>query len=162
MGLFQRLGGLLFEGGDIEPEPAAQPLVRRTVLVIDDDPLFLEAICRVLQEAGFAVLKSSTGPKGLNMLRYGGSEIQLVLLDYHMPQLDGSATLQFARKLNPHVKVVGLTGVDTRLLPASYREGVAAVVRKPFQSSELIAALERVLTESVAGPAPAHAVAAAH
>jgi len=146
MRLLRLLNRWFFEADDQEEAAdSAPPVERGTVLVIDDDPLLLESLCRVLQEAGFTVLKSSTGPKGLNMLRYGSSEIRLVLLDYHMPQLDGSATLEFARKLNPRVKVVGLTGVDARLLPASYRDGVAAVISKPFQTTELIAALEKVL-----------------
>ncbi|NQU10712.1 response regulator [bacterium] len=153
MAILQRLSRWIFEADEDEEAPEQGSFAPRTVLVIDDDPLFLESVCRVLQEAGFSVLKSTTGPKGLNMLRYGASEIQLVLLDYHMPQLDGSATLAFARKLNPRVKVVGLTGVDMRLLPASFRDGVAALIRKPFQSSELIEAVEKVLTETTPCPA---------
>jgi CheY-like chemotaxis protein len=153
MRLLKSLSNFFWTTDEPEPEKPREE-ARHTVLVIDDDPLMLEAVSRVLREAGFNVLKSTTGPKGLNMLRYGGAEIRVLVLDYHMPKFDGSDTLAFARKLNPRIKIIGLTGVDARLLPSAFREGVEAVVTKPFDNQQLVAQLQALAD---AEPAPAMA-----
>jgi two-component system cell cycle sensor histidine kinase/response regulator CckA len=158
-GIFRALGALLFHseqtedrhrgGGSEEP---MQPSPSCTVLVIDDDPTFLEVIRPVLKEAGFNVLTSKTGPKGLDMLRYAPREIAAVLLDYSMPGFNGAQTVQFVRTLNPAVRVIGITGLAPEQLPADYRQGVDALVLKPFKAAELIATLRKVVGSPAAQP----------
>src|SRR5271170_5882060 len=101
---------------DVEP--------KGTVLVIDDDPTFLEAISLLLCDAGYNVLTSSTGPKGLDMVRYAPKDVRLVLLDYNMPRFNGAETLEFLRKLNPALKVVAVSGYRVADLPESFHRGV--------------------------------------
>jgi len=116
-----------------------------TVLVIDDDPSFLNAVRGLLDNEGFNVLTSSTGPKGLDMLRYAPRDIRVVLLDYNMPNFDGAVTLEFVRKLNPGIKVFGVTGVEKNLLATVYREGVDKILTKPFRNGELLESLNAVI-----------------
>ena len=78
-----------------DPEPPAERVRQRkhTVLAIDDDPTFLHIATSALRKHGFDVLMSTTGIKGLNMLAYAPGDIEVVLLDYSMPQLNGAETL---------------------------------------------------------------------
>jgi len=136
--------------GDAETETEAAPAVRRrpvnsTVLLIDDDTDFLEITAGLLRDAGYTVLTSNSGAKGLNMIRYAQRELRLVVLDYNMPQLDGEQTLTHLRRLNPRTKVVGVTGLAPEELPAGYRENLDALIYKPLRREELLASLERVL-----------------
>jgi two-component system cell cycle sensor histidine kinase/response regulator CckA len=135
--------GWLREDDDAESTP--QPARKGTILVIDDDPSFLEAVRGLLSAEGYNVLTSSTGPKGLDMLRYAPRDIRVVLLDYNMPKFDGAVTLEFVRKLNPGVKVFGVTGVEKNLLATVYREGVDKILTKPFRNGELVESLNAVL-----------------
>jgi CheY-like chemotaxis protein len=128
-----------------------------TVLVIDDDPTFLEAIKLLLREAGYNVLTSSTGPKGLDMVRYAPKDVRLVLLDYNMPRFNGAETLEFLRKLNPGLKVVAVSGFRVAELPESFHRGVERFVSKPFNNDELLKTVEEVIEGTSASEAPVSA-----
>ncbi len=118
---------------------------RGTVLVIDDDPDMLTVLRPLLRAEGFNVLTAVSGAKGLDMLRYCQRDVRVVVLDYNMPRLNGAETLMYLRKLNPHVKVLALTGVETNLLPESFRTGVDRVLAKPYTNSQLINTLNGLL-----------------
>jgi len=157
MGIFTAAVALFSNGGADEPEK--EPLVTRshdetgpkcTILVIDDDPSFLESIRLLLREAGYNVLTSSTGPKGLDMLRYAPKDVSLVLLDYNMPRFNGAETLEFLRKLNPNLKVVAVSGFPVTELPENFHGGVRRFVSKPFSNDELLKTVEEVLEDNSA------------
>ena len=141
------------EDEDGSGQPAGtQP--KYTVLAIDDDPAFLSLLRPMLRDGGFNVLTSTSGPKGLQMVRFAGRSLSVVLLDYNMPQLNGAETLQYVRQLNANVKVMALTGVDLNLLPASFHEGVDKFIRKPFRSQDLIDAINSLIGVETPAPAP--------
>jgi CheY-like chemotaxis protein len=129
----------------MERAQAEQP--RATILAIDDDQEFLEAMKALLTDAGFNVLTSSSGPKGLDTLQYASRDIKVVLLDFHMPGFDGAETLQYVRKLNDKIKIVAMTGVDVTALPPSFRGDVDLFIQKPFPVSQLIEALHKLVGE---------------
>jgi two-component system, cell cycle sensor histidine kinase and response regulator CckA len=152
MGIFTAAVALFSNGGvgqqeknprrsrsDDDSEP------KGTVLVIDDDPTFLEAIRLILREAGYNVLTSSTGPKGLDMVRYAPKDVRLVLLDYNMPRFNGAETLEFLRKLNPALKVVAISGFRVAELPESFHRGVEKFISKPFNNEELLKTVKEVI-----------------
>ena len=147
----------LFGKHEEEPVTKAQAEVEArkacTVLVIDDDQAFLHVLRPVLQEEGYTVLTSSSGTKGLNMLRYAPKDIRIVLLDYSMPTFDGAETLRFVRQLSPAAKVIAVTGMDLNVLPESFREGVDAFMHKPFQMKELLATMDKLLKATAPPPA---------
>ena len=143
--LFGRSGS-----GLIGPRPRAEHPVgtaerKPTILIIDDDPSFLDAMRTVLASEGYKVLSSSTGPKGLDMVRYAGRDIGAVLLDFNMPRFNGAETLHFLRKLNPNAKVLAVSGVNSSELPADFREGVDCFISKPFSNADLLKTLDEIL-----------------
>ena len=117
-----------------------------TVLVIDDDARFLETMQILLGGAGYGVLTSNTGPKGLDMLRYGPRDVAVVLLDFNMPRFNGADTLEYLRKLNGQVKVIAVSGLKANELPPGFQEGVDRFVAKPFNNGELLETIEEVLS----------------
>ncbi len=154
MGIFSAAIALLGKGGsrDTEDRPRARHSgdgtdPRSTVLIIDDDTSFLDAMRSLLDNAGYNVLTSSTGPKGLDMLRYAPRDIGAVLLDFNMPRFNGTETLQFLRKLSPQVKVLAVSGVNVKELPAEFRDGVERFVPKPFSNDDLLKTLDEVLQQ---------------
>jgi CheY-like chemotaxis protein len=146
MGIIRAFGALFLNNHSSLPEKSESPIstdqqYRCTILAIDDDPSFLETLRPALRDGGFNVLTSTSGSKGLEMLRFAGRECRVVLLDYNMPNFDGCETLQHLRRLNPHVKVLALTGIDQNLLPASFQEGVDKFFPKPFRTRDLVDAI---------------------
>ena len=103
------------------------------------------------------MLTSSTGPKGLDMVRYAPKDVRLVLLDYNMPRFNGAETLEFLRKLNPGLKVVAVSGFRVAELPESFHRGVERFVSKPFNNDELLKTVEEVIEGTSASEAPVSA-----
>src|SRR5882672_9286868 len=124
MGIFSAAAALM--GMNASPGAAGQTddehsvdgsAKKTTVLVIDDDPSFLDTMRAVLCNEGYNVLTSTTGAKGLDMVRYAPRDIGAVLLDFNMPWFNGAETLQFRRKLTPNAKVLAVSGVRADELP---------------------------------------------
>ena len=120
-----------------------------TVLVVDDDVALSHFFREALSGLGFNVLTSNSGLKGLNTIRYGGSKVDVVLLDYGMPQFDGSQTLEYLKNQFPNVKTIGVTGVDSAQLPDTYRNGVESLLPKPVTISDLVGSIHSVLGVAV-------------
>jgi CheY-like chemotaxis protein len=133
--------------GEAEPEPPLEPdrECKHTVLAIDDDPILLRTVTTVLRKRGFNVLTATTGTKGLNMLCYAPGDIEVVLLDYDMPRLNGAETLGYVRKLCPKVKVIALTAIDLKQLPKSFRDGADTLIQKPFDARKVIDAIHSLV-----------------
>lgn len=135
--------------GDRALSGPAVPMEKSTVLIIDDEPDFLDMVAAFLRQEGYDVLVASSGLKGLNMMRYAVSDIRVVLLDYRMPQLNGAETLQHLRRLNPHAKVIAVTGVPMDEIPLQFRGGTDYFIQKPFQPQVLLAAIKAASTASL-------------
>jgi PAS domain S-box-containing protein len=118
------------------------------ILVVDDEPVVRDLGRAVLERAGFRVLTADNGEEALDLHRARGSEIDLVLLDYAMPRLNGLQVLEELRTRDPGVRVIFTSGytMDSdaeRLLSA----GARAFVPKPYRTSELIDAVRGALGE---------------
>jgi CheY-like chemotaxis protein len=128
---------------------------KSTILVIDDDPAVLLTVKTLLVKRGFNVLSTPSSPKGLDMLRYAGGDIRIVVLDYSMPKLNGDETLKFIKQLNPNAKVIGLTAMKLDSLPKAYLDGVHKLLTKPVIATALIGAIDELLGD---GPTASSAI----
>jgi two-component system, cell cycle sensor histidine kinase and response regulator CckA len=124
-----------------------------TILLIDDDITLLQALRPSLLDAGFNVLTSSSGAKGLEMLRYASPPVALVVVDYNMPRLNGEETISFLRSLNPQAKIIAVSGLSAKDLPEGFIQRVDKFFSKPFLTTELIQAILELLpsTSSTSG-----------
>jgi CheY-like chemotaxis protein len=156
-GFLRKLFGRQEEESPAATAAAAQQARHRqcTVLVIDDDPAFLQVMKPALEGEGYTVLATSSAPKGLNMIRYAPRDIAVVLLDYSMPSLDGAGALTFVRQLNPKLKVIAVTGSEPEMLPAEFRDGVDAFVKKPFKMDELLNLVGQMVDQALSPATPA-------
>ena len=80
-----------------------------TILVVDDDPGLLDLATELLSADGHRVLVASSGGAALAMVR--AIHPDLILLDYHMPKMDGLAVVERlkADRATRGIPVVGLT-----------------------------------------------------
>jgi CheY-like chemotaxis protein len=153
MGIFSAAIALFSSGGvgqrERLPEPCSddEAETKSTILVIDDDPIVLETVKSLLGRRGFNVLTTPSSPKGLDMLRYAGADIRIVVLDYSMPRLNGHETLAFVRQLSANAKVIGLTAMKLDTIPKAYLQGVDKLLTKPVVATVLIGAVCELLGE---------------
>jgi CheY-like chemotaxis protein len=82
------------------------------ILIIDDDNVNAMLAKSVLERLGCTVQISSNPVKALEKYSHEKDTIDLLLVDYFMPTLDGGATVDHVRKLNPEAKVLLFSGAD--------------------------------------------------
>ncbi len=87
------------------------------VLLADDDPEYLEATRLLLAAEGHEVLTADSGPAALGVLRE--REVDLVLLDYFMPGMNGEEVVSRLREFDPRAQVVLQTGYSEEQPPRS-------------------------------------------
>jgi two-component system NarL family response regulator len=118
---------------------------RARLVVIDDHELFREGLCGLLRLSGFSVLASvGSAAEGLERLR----ELQpdLVLMDIHMPGLDGIRATARMKAEFPEARIVLLTGSsDPGTIFEAVKVGASAFLLKTAQARELVGTIEGVL-----------------
>ena len=100
------------------------------VLVVDDHEENAYVLCRLLTREGYQTTAVSSGPAALEFLR--DTPVKLVILDYHMPEMDGLAVFR-AMKADPtlrSVPVIFFSAYDGETREQALREGVVAWVVK--------------------------------
>jgi CheY-like chemotaxis protein len=121
--------------------------VRPTILVIDDEPLLLGVLKRMLAFLGYDVLGAGSGEEGLAAYREHRDEVDLVILDALMPGMSGAECFRRLRELDPSVRAVVATGTAfDDSVTAMLDRGVVAVLEKPFGTE----ALGKVVQEALA------------
>ncbi len=79
-----------------------------TILCIDDETAALLARKLLLESEGYQVIEAHSGKEGLDLFRT--NKIDLVILDYWMAGMNGTATAQEIKKLNSKVPIIMLSG----------------------------------------------------
>jgi signal transduction histidine kinase len=124
-----------------EPHPGIVTC-QGTVLVVDDDPMMLEAAAEMLNAMGYTVVARKDGVEAVEHYRDHHREIDLVVLDVVMPRMDGVECLRRIRGINPAAVVVAISGYSDREKEQSIvREGAKALLKKPFRASQLSSVL---------------------
>ncbi|MBU2603123.1 MAG: diguanylate cyclase [Actinobacteria bacterium] len=80
----------------------------RVVLVVDDDPSYLDVVCRLLEREGHEVLSVASGADALEIL--GSRSVDLILVDSRMPGMSGEELVGRLRSFNSIVQVIMQTG----------------------------------------------------
>lgn len=98
------------------PVPAASSTSasQKTILVVDDERAFRDLTAKILEEAGFRVLKAENGQLGLAAFKTAGEtngeEIDLIWTDIRMPEMDGVQMARCIREIRPNIKIVFTSG----------------------------------------------------
>lgn len=130
-------------------------LMRRKILVVEDDPDQLEAIRGNLKSAGFAI---GTAANGVDALIKTRSLLpDLIVLDLMLPQLNGLDICKTLRE-NPataFIPVIMLTGMHSHLTRlAGFEAGINDFLTKPYHPEELISKVNELLGHKRSLPNP--------
>ena len=114
-----------------------------TILVVDDEPLIRLTLRERLTTAGHQVLEADSVGAGLALIRDG---VDLILLDYKLPDGDGLSLMRQAKEIDPDAPVILMTAyssVETAV--EAMRQGAYDYVNKPFNLDELVLTVEKAL-----------------
>lgn len=112
-----------------------------TILCIDDDRPTLELRRRVLEGSGYEVLTAPSGQDGLNIVS-GGTKIDLVILDYLMPGMNGDEVAENIKSDHPALPVIAMSAVR---IPPHMMKTVDAYVQKGQEVEVLLTTITKTL-----------------
>ena len=115
------------------------------IALADDSGILRSALKNVLESSGFEVVLEAENSKEL----FDGLKrcpADLILLDVFFPNESGLDMLVKIKASYPQTKVLVVTGLrQDNVLAEAQKNGADGVLYKPFDSSELVAAIERVI-----------------
>lgn len=117
------------------------------ILIVDDEPMNIELLRRVLERAGFHRIESTTDSREAGSM-YVQFRPDLILLDLHMPHLDGLGVMDELNQIAEasYLPILVLTGDIT---PEARREalsrGAKDFVNKPFSTDEVLLRIRTLL-----------------
>ncbi len=123
-----------------------------TILLVDDEPDFLEIVGGFLEDEGFSILRAHDAREALEI--FENTSIDLVLSDINMPGMKGYELLHEIGKKYPTVKRILITAYDIRdYLKMAQKYGIGNIFPKstPFNFSELRFLLNSILSGKIFG-----------
>ncbi len=113
------------------------------IFVVDDDRDFAESLADVLEPQGHTVALAFSGEEAVQ--RFDAEDFDITFMDVRMPGMDGVESFLEIRKMKPGAKVVMMTAYSVeQLLDKAIEEGALGVLRKPFETDDLIKMLDAI------------------
>ena len=124
-----------------------------TILVVDDEPRIVDAVCSYLEAAGYKTLQAGTGEEALAIFK--ARQPDLVVLDLMLGQMSGEEVCQTIRR-NSSVPIIMLTAkTDEESLLEGLAIGADDYVCKPFSPRQLVARINAILRRTTSRSQPA-------
>jgi CheY-like chemotaxis protein len=111
----------------------------KLLLCVDDSQAILDYERRIFEQSGYMVVTEASALRGLRLATL--FEFDAVLLDYHMPEMNGHELACEIRRLRPNTPVVMVSGSE---IPEETRRLVDAVVPKDAVKRELLPTVTRL------------------
>jgi CheY-like chemotaxis protein len=113
------------------------------ILVVEDDLLNRDLICKVLRKEGHRVVEACDGAIALEILQV--LPFDLVITDFMMPKLNGIKFVEHLHSLQPRIPIIFITGFLSVISSKTILDDVAEVLAKPFELDVLRSTVHRLL-----------------
>ena len=120
----------------------------RNILVVEDNDMNMQLVEFLLEEGGYRIVKATSGEEALAIARDGSGTPDLILMDIHLPGMDGLSVVRAikADERTARIPILALTahamrGDKDRFLEA----GCDGYISKPIDVKTFIASIERYL-----------------
>jgi two-component system cell cycle sensor histidine kinase/response regulator CckA len=115
-----------------------------TILVVEDEPLVRQQVCRTLRRHGFRVLEAQDGDEALALARRHAGPLDVLLADVIMPRMNGVELSRRLLDLHPRTKVVYMSGYADDVVQDGLREDTLFLA-KPFSTNALLDKVRQAL-----------------
>ena len=114
-----------------------------TILIVDDEQLVRWSLSERLTQEGYDIVEAGTAKEALARC---GPDIDLVLLDYRLPDSDGLRVLKLIKASEPDIPVVLLTAVSSvETAVEAMKQGAFHYANKPFNLDEIALVVAKAL-----------------
>lgn len=112
------------------------------LLIVDDDVNFGNTLSKVLAKKGYETTTAKDGFRALELMKE--NELDTVLMDIKMPAMNGVETYKKIKEIRPSTIVIMMSAFSVAdLIREAVKEGVYAVIRKPFDIETIINMIEK-------------------
>lgn len=137
------------EAAENQNSPAGDlPSGSETVLLVEDEQMVRQLICRILESSGYKIIEAADGQEALSICRAQNLKVDLLITDVVMPEMSGH---ELAKKLiedYPEMKIVYMSGYTNDIVT---RHGItkdrANFIQKPFSPEELTRKVHQLLNK---------------
>jgi FixJ family two-component response regulator len=125
------------DGATLAVSGAPGRATERPIFIVDDDAFVRDSLSVLLETFGFEVCLYDSGDQFLADERRPAAGC--LIIDQHMPGIDGLTTLAALRRDGDNVPSILITGrLDADIAARAAELGVVTVLEKPFQASRLV------------------------
>jgi PAS domain S-box-containing protein len=150
---------LLFPGAGKMEEARAEDTAgaqtwrgRGTILVVDDESGMRNLARAILEACGFTVITACDGGDAIRVFGRHAAEVAAILLDLTMPVMNGEEAAAELRRIRTGVPIILSSGYSEQEVAARFAgQGLAGFLKKPYEPSALVEALQRAIEQRVAG-----------
>ena len=147
--------GLVRPSMSTDPGPSSQPALPPAprLLLCDDSPIERLALAHFLRNAGFSVDEAADGDAAILQLKH--REIDLMLLDLHMPDVDGFEVLSYVQEHRRSLPVILLSGMPPHKIQHKMHDlptpELPPLLIKPIDPDQLLGVIELQLSGQLPG-----------
>jgi PAS domain S-box-containing protein len=118
-----------------------------TILVVDDEKSLQDLLRATLESRNFKVLTAFDGNEAVSIYSEKQNKVDVVLLDMLMPKLDGPSTIPLLKKIDPRVKIIGMSGsmLENMSSETSTLMQELPFLQKPFDSEDVVMLVNNVI-----------------
>ena len=118
---------------------------KKKILIVDDEPEFVNLVRLRLEANGYEVIDASNGEEGLKKAEEERPDI--ILLDIMMPKKDGYTLMRELKykEITKSIPIIALTG-KPKMKDLFEIEGIKDYIVKPFEDEDLLLRIKRALT----------------
>ncbi|MDD4734598.1 MAG: response regulator [Kiritimatiellae bacterium] len=116
-----------------------------TLLMIDDEELFLKSMSRYFERKGYRVVAERLAEKALACFQAEPEAFDAVILDHDMPDLSGAECLRRILALRPETPVIVMSGYPPETLPPGDYARARALLGKPMDLADVERAVQACL-----------------
>lgn len=121
---------------DFSPVQEKSPALR--VLVVEDERLLRWSVAETLGKSGYTVIEASDGASAIRALESAPAPVDVVMLDYRLPDSNDLTLLATIRRIAPRSAVVLMTAYGTQeIAHDALQLGAYQILNKPFDMHEV-------------------------
>lgn len=126
------------------------PRGNETLLIVEDEDVLLQTITALLSGHGYTTISARDGFEAVEIFKKRKADIDLIILDIGLPKLSGWDALKNMKLESDSLKVIVSSGyLDPKLKSDKLGEGVSEYILKPYDPTEILHCIRRVLDNGV-------------